>query len=259
MKTSGKKRSKLAFLSLAGVLAVALMAGTWAYFSQTMTAKNEFKTGDYKTTLTEEFTPPDKWVPGVTTTKDVKVKNEGNVDVVVRAKLTDEWVRLKDIVDANGNTVGHAGDSLGNTFQANGNTEDAAQKVLGAAYAGTWDGTTALSAYANKWLYYQGYYYFIGVLHQNNVTSSLITGVTMNPLLDNKIAGTYTTVTANEDGTTSRTTTVEQGQYGYDSAKYTLTITANTVQASPNAIAAEFGPGTNGIIDYLKNQATIQD
>lgn len=252
------KKNKKALIALVSVAAAGAIAGTWAFFTQTTTMNNVFQTGDYKTTITEHFTPPTNWVPGVTVAKDVKVTNSGNVDVVVRASMTDLWTRYKDIVDANGTVISPKGTILNNTFIADNNTvQQAAEKVFGSAYAGTWDGTTPISSYAGKWLYIptSNYFYYIGVVKPSTDTPSLITGVTMNPLLDATVSNTTTTVTTDSSGTTSTATTTTQGKYGYDSAQYTLGITAQTVQASSDAITSVFG--NDAAATYLASIATI--
>ena len=84
--------------SLGGILLLALtvgVVGSLAYFSQELTKnKVKFKTAKYDTTIEEEFTPPTDWLPGVEVNKDVTVKNSGNVDVVVKATLTESWTAV---------------------------------------------------------------------------------------------------------------------------------------------------------------------
>lgn len=83
---------------LAGILAVAAIGGTFAYFNQTHTKVNEFTTGTYDTVLVEDFRPEDgeNWKPGAMVNKDVTVKNYGTLPVVVRVKFQEIWVRRAD-------------------------------------------------------------------------------------------------------------------------------------------------------------------
>lgn len=85
-------------IPLAGVLVVSAIGGTFAYFNQTHTKVNEFTTGTYDTVLVEDFHPEDgeNWKPGATVNKDVTVKNEGTLPVVVRVKFQETWVRRQD-------------------------------------------------------------------------------------------------------------------------------------------------------------------
>lgn len=79
----------------AALLGIAGIGGTFAYFSQTLTATNPFDTGTYDTELVEEFKPTDgeNWEPGVEVNKDVTVKNTGSLPVVVRVKFEEKWQR----------------------------------------------------------------------------------------------------------------------------------------------------------------------
>lgn len=133
--------------SLGGILLLALtvgVVGSLAYFSQELTKTNEFKTAKYDTTIEEEFTPPTDWLPGVEVNKDVTVKNSGNVDVVVKATLTESWTR--------------GDETLSNTFtDENGLTQNAALLALPNVVKYTDD--IELAAQAGKWVEYEGTYY----------------------------------------------------------------------------------------------------
>ena len=81
--------------AILGVAAVALVVGTFAYFTQTSTIDNPFDTGKYSTVVTEDFKPKDgeDWEPGVEVNKDLYVHNTGDRNVVVRVKFEDIWTR----------------------------------------------------------------------------------------------------------------------------------------------------------------------
>lgn len=91
-----KRMSRL--LALAGILGIAGVGGTFAYFNQSDTKKNIFNTGTYDTKLEEDFRPKDgeNWKPGSTVNKDVTVKNNGSLPVVVRVKFREIWARTLD-------------------------------------------------------------------------------------------------------------------------------------------------------------------
>ena len=86
---------KKLYTMLAGLLAVILIGGTFAYWNQTMTIDNPFDTGKYGSTVIEDFNPSEgnDWQPGVEINKDVFVQNTGDQDMIVRAKLTETWTR----------------------------------------------------------------------------------------------------------------------------------------------------------------------
>lgn len=82
-------------VGVVGLASVALVGGTFAYFTQTATIDNPFNTARYRTIVTEDFNPEDgdEWEPGATVNKDLYVQNTGDRDVVVRVKFEDIWYR----------------------------------------------------------------------------------------------------------------------------------------------------------------------
>ena len=84
------KRNK-SLVALLLVLTVGLIGLTIAYFSNSTSIENEFKTNPYGTTVDEEFTSPSNWLPGDTTDKTVTVTNSGEVDEAVRISLSEVW------------------------------------------------------------------------------------------------------------------------------------------------------------------------
>lgn len=231
--------------SIGGIVLLALtvgIIGSLAYFSQEITKTNEFKTAKYDTTIEEEFTPPNDWVPGVEVNKDVIVKNKGNVDVVVKATLTELWTR--------------ANETLPNSFiDDEGVNQQAALLALPnvVEYTANMD----LSTQVGKWILYQDNYYYMGVIEEGKTSSLLLDSVKLNPLLDVTTKKVHTIVTTDENGEKITTTTTENGKYGYDDANYKLTVTANTIQATASAIKTW---GTNPIIDFMiANYATIAE
>ena len=90
-----KKRN---IAALVGVAAIFAVGGSLAYFNQTMEVENNFDTAKFGSTLVEDFKPSEgkDWQPGVEVNKDVVVTNTGDVPVVVRAKMDEKWVRGND-------------------------------------------------------------------------------------------------------------------------------------------------------------------
>ncbi len=91
-------KSKKKLIAIAGILGVAVVGGTFAYFTQTDALTNRFHTGTYETKLVEDFKPKDgeNWEPGTTVNKDVHIENDGTVPVVVRVSFAEKWVRKGD-------------------------------------------------------------------------------------------------------------------------------------------------------------------
>lgn len=120
-------------LALAGILGLAGVGGTFAYFNQSDERPNIFNTGTYDSKLEEEFKPKEgeNWEPGSTVNKDVTVKNNGSLPVVVRVKFRERWVRSSDgevLYDVDTtiqkdmlgkNTLGGARNKFENVYQEN--------------------------------------------------------------------------------------------------------------------------------------------
>ena len=231
--------------SLGGIMLLVLtvgVVGSLAYFSQEITKTNEFKTAKYDTTIEEEFTPPDNWLPGVEVNKDVMVKNSGNVDVVVKATLTELWTRQKE--------------TLANTFVDDKGVNQRAV-LLELPNVVEYTADMDLSQQAGKWVLYQDNYYYMGVIKEGKTSALLLDSVQLNPLLDVTTTKVHTVVTTDENGEKITTTTTENGKYGYDDANYKLTVAANTIQATASAIKTW---GSNPVIDYIvANYATIAE
>ncbi|MCL1896751.1 MAG: BsaA family SipW-dependent biofilm matrix protein, partial [Clostridiales bacterium] len=68
MKNSMKGKKKGRLIALAGFLALAVLGGTYAYWTQTSQVDNPFDTGQYGSTIREDFSPADgeNWQPRVT-------------------------------------------------------------------------------------------------------------------------------------------------------------------------------------------------
>ena len=90
-----KKIKKHQLAAIAGLAALALITGAFAFWNQTSSIENPFDTGKYGSMLKEDFNPNDgeNWQPGVTVDKVVTVKNTGNFDLIVRVKLDEKWAR----------------------------------------------------------------------------------------------------------------------------------------------------------------------
>ena len=86
-----KKISKKILL-LVGGCAVLAVSCILAYFSSSMPVTNPFSIGQANIYLDETFDVDDKWVPGEEKQKEVAFGNDGDVDVVIRARFTPELI-----------------------------------------------------------------------------------------------------------------------------------------------------------------------
>lgn len=249
-----RKNRKIA--GAAGLAAIMLIGGTFAYFNQTMKVENPFDTGKYDTAVTEDFKPNEgeKWEPGAEVNKDVTVKNTGDYDVLVRVKFDEKWVNKDTGVTVKENT------SMDDATAQDNATDGLVEK----------DGSVVVKTLnKDKWTYNQadGYWYY-----KSNLAAGADTGIFLDAvkLLEDADMGNYTvtnyyTTAADkpaEDaiGNDPATqwvsyngkmpgnathnmvlTKQDPDKTGYGNADYTLTITAQTVQATDAAMKDAFG------------------
>lgn len=80
--------------AVAGLGALALVGGSFAYYFESGSLDNPLSTGKYNTQLVEDFTPPtEDMKPGVNWEKEVGAQNTGDYPVLVRIKMDEKWVR----------------------------------------------------------------------------------------------------------------------------------------------------------------------
>ena len=244
---------KKAALGLAGIAAAAVIGGTWAYWSQDLTATNEFETGKFDSNIIEDFTPPavGEWLPGVTVDKKVKVTNDGDVDLVVAASVSQVWTS-EEGTDPVLMFTGDSGEEyaarinwgadviafdrmpwisepLGIETSVNG-FEDADAK-------GKWilvsaDTPEEGDGYTNLRFVYNG----VVEAGENAETPLLIESVTLNEDIEaGVVSKTYGYDEEAGEVVLKATESNAQG-YSYENALYTMTINANTVQATKDAV-----------------------
>ncbi|MEG0919743.1 MAG: BsaA family SipW-dependent biofilm matrix protein [Anaerovoracaceae bacterium] len=242
-------KNKKTKVGIVGLIAVMVVGGSVAYFSQTMSVDNEFNTGKYGATLVEKFTPPaEKWEPGMETNKDVMVKNTENTDLVVRVKMEEKWVRNDQTIKTNDALV----------------TSNAIKQDVATDGLIDTDGTLVEKKLVNAsdWTKSaSGYFYYNNVLKAGETTSALLDAVKLGEAAD---MGEYETIhyytkdavdnidavtnwlvaegnKVPEGATFNKTEVKRTSNLGYSDATYTLTITADTVQVSEAAVKATFG------------------
>lgn len=262
-------------IGVLGLASVALVGGTFAYFTQTSTIDNPFNTAKYGTVVTEEFHPEDgdKWKPGAEVNKDLYVDNTGDRDVVVRVKYEEFWSR--NTVEGDPTTAVEiksldSSQTMGAIYQ-----EDPEDGLIES------DGTVVHKIFApeaeGKWsdLQEDGYYYYLTKLAPGTSTGKFLDKVKLDGYADiGKMMTQYYYTTSEErppltaldqwiilgdpqpakaskvtppDGSTftmgiTGAGTDENGNLllGYSSANYTLRITVQTVQATDKAAASVF-------------------
>lgn len=256
------RRNKKMTMAICGIAAVALLAGSFAYWNQTHTVENPFNTGEkYATTVIENFNPSDgeNWQPGVEVDKAVQVANTGDQDVIIRIKMDEKWVR-------------------DNVTYKELKAETDKDKVYLASQDSAIDGLTTnddtvvaknLSTSTNWIKGNDGWYYYKVTLSEGQTTDQWLKSVELLNDADMGVQEVKKYITA--DTTVDASTTWEEytgkmpnkttgGELvlhnktdlvykqvageellGYVDSNYTLSITTQTVQATKEAVIATFG------------------
>lgn len=271
------KTRKTSIIALAALLVVALVGTTIAYWSQTSTIKNPFSTGDqYGSTIVEKFTPKDgeDWLPGVKVPKNVTVSNDGNTDILVRAKLTETWTRKSggdayiSLDKKDPYTIGQAGGTAGLTDGLTTGDQSVVRKNF--APGGKWT-----DSQADGWCYYKTNLtkgnktepwldsvelvkdidmgapintFSVAVDESHTTWYTLPAGTTETPKYVTIKDGKATPVDKNATGAQpvlygKQEIKIDPAAPGYSNSNYVLTVTVQTVQATKDAVNAVFGSG----------------
>lgn len=153
-----------------GILAVAVVGGTWAYFNQTTTIDNPFSTTSFEGTTVEKFNPTDggDWKPGVEVDKSVTAKNTGEGDVWVRVRFDEEWANAGVVIGSESDQFlpGSVNDNL-QLDATDGKTAGDGSVVYKNIDAADWTKGS------------DGWYYYNETLGKGETTNSLMDSVTL--------------------------------------------------------------------------------
>ncbi len=248
---------KKAALGLAGIAAVAVIGGTWAYWSQDLTAANEFETGKFDSDIVEQFTPPavGEWLPGVTTEKNVKVTNSGDVDMALVAEITQEWNRDGESLplrfaapDPSPITRGYENAAVIN-WGENTAMHDITAMDSVADKAKDMGITAAVSSLEDseakdKWVlvdvsddYSKLTFVYNGIIPAGEETPELLNSVTLNSKIESYVSEKNYSYDENGELQVETKGWMEEN---YEDAQYTMDIHVNTVQATGDAIREIF-------------------
>lgn len=251
---------KKAALGLAGIAAVAVIGGTWAYWSQDLTATNEFETGKFDSDIVEQFTPPavGEWLPGVTTEKNVKVTNNGDVDMALVAEITQEWNREGKSLqirfplenpDGSGITRGEMATAAVINWGKDTAMHDitAMDSVAGKAKEMGITATVSSledSEAKDKWVlvdvsddYSKLTFVYNGIVPAGEETPELLNSVTLNSKIESYVSEKNYSYDENGELQVETNGWMEEN---YEDAQYTMDIHVNTVQATGDAIREIF-------------------
>ena len=255
--------------ALGGLAAVAVVGGTWAYFNQTAAITNPFSTGRYGGSIVESFNPSegDNWQPGATVDKEVVAENTGNSPLLVRVKMAETWSRNdQNMIAINSEKQPDF------TAVKQANAEDG---LVEGDQTVVWKNLAENDAWTQG---EDGYWYFCDKLEGGEATVNLLNSIKLDEKTDmGLIANKYYYIavekgadepdfnadTWNEmkatteeeaqkelaeiaEGQTDKDfymtleTKTDENAKGYSDAGYTLNITTEAVQATPDAVEAEW-------------------
>ena len=272
--------------AIGGLAALAVVGGTWAFFTQDTTIHNKLTTdGMYGLNTTEKFNPGSEWAPGTEVEKKITVKNTGTGAVLVRVKMDEnwaykaapeqlfgEWASEKDplaFLEVSERLTNEDGNPLNDFSTVVHKNLDEANIQLDAVEK------------QDKWyLAEDGYWYFCDKLEGGEATVNLLNSIKLDektdmgliankyyyivvgkdvaePEFDAKIWAEMNAKTEeeaqkelaeiaakeenkNKDIYMTLETKTDENAKGYSDAGYTLNITTEAVQATPDAVEAEW-------------------
>lgn len=213
------KKKKLSLLIGVGILTVALIGGTLAWFTSKDNVTNKFTTGSIKHEILEKFETKNETheniLPGDEINKDVWIKNTGKSDSLLRVKITPVWV--------DGNTETNA------SGQVTLNFVDSVKEY-------TNDITNA------KWVKIGDYYYYNKVLKAENTNGNQITheGGYIEGEVPESLADCYTSQLLDSVTFNSGVKQTEGDTTGYGDKKLDIKIESETVQVNKDACVSEW-------------------
>ena len=267
--------------AIGGLAALAVVGGTWAFFTQDTTIHNKLTTdGMYGLNTTEKFNPGSEWAPGTEVEKKITVKNTGTGAVLVRVKMDENWAYKAAPEQLFGEWASGQNEFTDIQLEepADGNPANDPSSVV---HKNLDEANIQLDAVAkqDKWyLAEDGYWYFCDKLEGGEATVNLLNSIKLDEktdmgLIANKYyyiavekgadepdfnADTWNEMKAtteeeaqkelaeiaegqtDEDFYMTLETKTDENAKGYSDAGYTLHITTEAVQATPDAVEAEW-------------------
>ncbi|MBR5669894.1 BsaA family SipW-dependent biofilm matrix protein [Candidatus Saccharibacteria bacterium] len=84
-------KKHLPLIATVALIAIAGIGAVIAYSRSVSVIDSDILLGQYRTTITNEFTSPPNWQPGQTVPDEIEVTNDFDRDIAVRAKIEEEW------------------------------------------------------------------------------------------------------------------------------------------------------------------------
>lgn len=279
--------------AIGGLAALAVVGGTWAFFTQDTTIHNKLTTeGEYGLNTTEKFNPGSEWAPGIEVEKKITVKNTGKGAVLVRVKMDENWAyKGTETLFGKWNSKQDAFTEIKLEEPADGNPANDPSSVVHKNLDNKFIQTTPL-AKQNKWyLADDGYWYFCNKLEGGEATANLLNSIKLDDNTDmGRMKNTYYYKVVNKgdeepdfDANTWKKmnakteeeaqtelakiaeseenqgkdiymtleTKTDENAKGYSDAGYTLNITTEAVQATVDAVKAEWATVPEGLMENI--------
>ena len=282
--------------AIGGLAALAVVGGTWAFFTQDTTIHNKLTTdGMYGLNTTEKFNPGSEWAPGTEVEKKITVKNTGTGAVLVRVKMDENWAYKAAPEQLFGEWASGQNEFTDIQLEepADGNPANDPSSVV---HKNLDEANIQLDAVAkqDKWyLAEDGYWYFCDKLEGGEATVNLLNSIKLDEktdmgLIANKYyyiavekgadepdfnADTWNEMKAtteeeaqkelaeiaegqtDEDFYMTLETKTDENAKGYSDAGYTLNITTEAVQATPDAVEAEWTTAPAELMENIRKQS----
>lgn len=179
-------KKKIQALAVAGVLTVGVVGGTLAWFTSQDSVKNTFNTGASNDNngngikIEEEFKEPTNMLPGDVVNKDVQVKNTATYDQFIKVKLKPTFVEVGKDGSRNEIKQREIINELGEKQTC---ILDTSKIIL--------NFTENLKTDKNDgpWVKDGDYYYYMGKVKPNELTSMLLDSVTLDSNAGNEYRG----------------------------------------------------------------------
>lgn len=172
--------------AIGGLAALAVVGGTWAFFTQDTTIHNKLTTeGEYGLNTTEKFNPGSEWAPGIEVEKKITVKNTGKGAVLVRVKMDENWAyKGTETLFGKWNSKQDAFTEIKLEEPADGNPANDPSSVVHKNLDSNFIQTIPL-AKQNKWyLADDGYWYFCNKLEGGEETANLLNSIKLDDNTD---------------------------------------------------------------------------
>lgn len=268
--------------AIGGLAALAVVGGTWAFFTQDTTIHNKLTTdGQYGLNTTEKFNPGSEWAPGTEVEKTITVKNTGKGAVLVRVKMDENWAyKGTDTLFGEWNSGQPEFTDIQLGKPVDGQPENDPSSVVH-KNLDIENIQSEETAKKDKWyLAEDGYWYFCNKLEGGKETANLLNSIKLDDNTDMGVmkntyyykvvnkgdkepdfdANTWEKMNAKteEEAQTELAkiaeseenqgkdiymtleTKTDENAKGYSDAGYTLNITTEAVQATSEAVAAEW-------------------